>query len=104
MSVIKAQLLVQEKDACGYVTYVFKCLDEPQAFGHQYLMCTRCPNWETRDIDNGEIGYLEYQEVEAGKDTYYDRCSQQFVPYNFTNIYFIKFVKEADNSKKDIIL
>ena len=66
-------------------------------------MCTRCPNWETRDIDIGEKGYLEYKEVIAG-EKWYDSKNNEYVPYKYTNIYFIKFVKEEDNLKKDIII
>lgn len=85
----------------GYTTYVFKNLDSVSAFD-KYIMTTRWPNWQHRNIDIGEIGYLTYKEVIAGQDTWWD--GSQFIPYNYTNIVFIKFVKEKDNSNKDIIL
>lgn len=63
------------------------------------------PNWESRVPDIGEIGYLNYEEARAGIDKYYDKNKQEFVVYNFTNLIFIKFVKEnEDNFNKDIIL
>jgi hypothetical protein len=98
---IKCQLITQECDIGGYITYVFKNLDKAP-FGHNYIMVTRWPNWNHRDLELGEIGYLNYREVVAGVDTWYDGTN--FIPYNYTNIIFIKFVKEQDNSKKDIIL
>ena len=52
----------------------------------------------------GDIGFLTYDSVAAGVDTYYDRETQKIVKYNFTNLVFNKFVKEVDNSKKDIII
>lgn len=67
-------------------------------------MCIRFKNWEHRNIDIGEIGYLTYREVEEGKDHWYDRDTNTFIPYNYTNLIFIKFVKAVDNSKKDIII
>lgn len=67
-------------------------------------MCTRCPNWEHRNIEIDEMGYLTYREVIAGKDEWYDRISGQMIPYNYSNLYFIKFIKKQDNSKTDIIL
>lgn len=85
----------------GYTTYVFKNLDSVSPFD-KYIMTTRWPNWQHRNIDIGEIGYLTYKEVIAGQDTWWD--GSQFIPYNYTNIVFIKFVKEKDNSSKDIIL
>ena len=50
------------------------------------------------------IGYVTYNYVEAGKDNWYCPDTGQFIPYNYTNIYFVKFVKEPDNSNKTIIL
>ena len=98
------QLIVCEKDTLNYTTYVFKCLEPNPTFGHNYVMVTRLPNWCHRDLDIGEKGYLTYNEVVAGKDTWFCPETGQFIPYNYTNIYFIKFVKEEDNSKKDIII
>ncbi len=104
MLTIYCQLIACENDLMGYITYVFKCLEPNPGFGHNYLMLTRLPNWEHRPLDIGEVGYLTYSEVIAGKDKWYDPNTGQLIPYNYTNIYFIKFVKEQDNSKKDIIL
>ena len=98
------QLIASEKDCMGYITYVFQCLEPNPPFGHKYLMLTRVYNWQHRDIDIGEVGYVTYQEVTAGEDTYYDKIKDAIVKYNYTNIYFIKFVKKQDNLKKDIIL
>ena len=94
-------VLAKEEDFGGYWILVFKDLDNKQ-FGKQYIMCVVCPNWQTRIPDIGERGYLNYETVVAGEDKYWD--GNQFIPYRYTNIYFIKFIKEVDNSKKDIIL
>ena len=104
MVTIYCQLVAYEHDCLGYITYVFKCLEPNPGFGHNYVMVTRLPNWDHRPIDLEEIGYLTFNEVVAGKDKWYCPESGQFIPYNYTNIYFIKFVKKVDNSKKDIIL
>ena len=103
MITIKSQLVAKEHDLLDYTTYVFKCLESDVPFGHKYCMMTRCPNWNHRDIDIGEIGYVEYEEVKAG-DNWYNPQTKTYVPYNYTNIYFIKFVKEVDSSKKDILM
>ena len=87
----------------GYSTYVFKCLEEAP-FGHRYIMVTRLPNWQCSDPNISDIGYLTYKEVEAGVDTWYCQETNQRIPYNYTNIYFIKFVKEKDNYKKEILI
>lgn len=89
----------------GYTTYVFKNLEECVPFGYRYHMVTRLPNWNHRDIGLNEIGYLTYNEVIAGKDKWFCPETGQLVPYNYTNIYFIKFINEkSDNLKKDIII
>lgn len=104
MITVFCELLAQERDFGGYITYVFKILESNLSFGHNYVMVTRFPNWQTRDLDNGEVGYLTYNEVIAGKDTWYDNVSQKFIPYNYSNLIFIKFVKQQDNNQKDIII
>lgn len=93
--------MAKEHDFGGYTTYVFQNLESKSVYD-KYLMCTRWPNWEHRNLDLGETGYLTYKEVVAGVDTWYDGTS--FIPYNYTNIIFIKFVKEADNYDQDIYI
>lgn len=100
---IHCQLLAREADIMGYQSLVFKNLDD-SSFGKKYVLTTVFPNWESRIPDVGEIGYLLYDEVQAGIDTYYDRISDSIVKYNFSNFIFKKFVKEQQNISKDIIL
>ena len=100
---IHCELLVKEADIMNYQTLVFKNLDKAP-FGCNYCMVTVWPNWESYIPKVGDIGYLTYDSVTAGVDTYYDRSIDSIVKYNFTNLVFNKFVKEQDNSKKDIIL
>ena len=99
---IHCKVLAKEQDM-GYYTLVFKNLDSAP-FGQNYQMITVFPNWESRIPDVGEIGFVTYDQVEAGIDKYFDRLDSTFKVYNYSNLIFIKFIKEADNSKKDIIL
>jgi len=100
---IHCELLVKEEDLMNYQTLVFKNLDKAP-FGNNYCMITVWPNWQSYIPEVGDKGYLTYNSVTAGEDTYYDRNSDSIVKFNFTNLVFEKFVKEQDNSKKDIIL
>ena len=102
-STIKCKILAVENDTLGYQTIVCKNLD-PAPFGHNYVMITRLPNWQSREVDIDEVGYITYNEVKAGEDKWFCPETGQYIPYNYTNIYFIKFVKEQDNSKKDIYI
>lgn len=100
---IHCELLAKEADIMSYQTLVFKNLDKAP-FGFGYCMVTVWPNWESYIPKIGDIGYLTYDSVTGGVDTYYDRSADSIVKYNFTNLIFNKFVKEQDNSKKDIII
>ena len=100
---IKCKLVAKENDLLNYITLVFKVLETNCPFGHSYCMVTVFPNWQSRIPELQEVGYLEYDEVTGGIDTYYDRCTDAIVKYNFSNLIFKKFVKEQDNFK-DIII
>lgn len=102
MVTLRCKLLAKEKDFAGYITYVFQNLEINPTFGHKYIMMTRWPNWQHRNIEIDEIGYVTYKEVQAGIDTWYD--GTKFVSYNYTNIVFIKFVKEKPDNSKEIVL
>lgn len=103
MITIRCEILAKETDALGYSTIVVKDLDKFGGFGHSYCMMTILPNWQGYIPEIGDSGYVTYNEVNAG-DKWYCPETGQMIPYNYTNIYFVKFVKEVDNSKKDIIL
>lgn len=81
-----------------YTNYVFQNLNT-----NEYIMCTRLPNWQTPDITVGDIGFLQYNYIEAG-DTYYNPETDTKDKYRYTNNYFINFVKEEKNIKKDTII
>lgn len=87
---ILARLVANEEDALGYITYVFECLDKEVIVDSKYIMCTRYPNWDHRKIDIGEEGYLNFFEVRAGVDKWFD--GTKMVPYNYNNVQFMKFI------------
>lgn len=99
---IKCILVAKESDILDYQTLVFKNLEINCPFGHKYCMVTVFPNWQSQIPERGDTGYLEYDEVRAGVDTYYDRYTDSIMKYNFSNLIFKRFVKEQDNSNKDI--
>lgn len=66
-------------------------------------MCTRPPNWQTPDIDIGDVGYLQYREVEAGQE-YYSPETDSTHKYNYSNVYFVNFVKKSNITNTEIIL
>ncbi len=102
--VVKSKLVTLEHDILDYHTLVFKVLENNPPFGHSYIMTTVFPNWQAPIPPLEEVGYLMYDQVEGGVDTYYNRDTGSIVKYNFSNLIFKKFVKEKDNSSKDIII
>lgn len=89
--VVLAKLVAKSEDTMGYTTYVFECLDE-LVNESKYVMCSRPRDWDHRAIELGEVGYLNFVEVRAGVDTWFD--GSKLTPYRYNNVYFIKFVEK----------
>ena len=102
MKLVKAKLLTSSTDFGGYITYVFEKEEYTSAYDH-YVMCTRFPNWMHEHISIGDIGFLSYKEVEAGTDTWYDNESGMQIPYKYTGVHFLKFIKDTPTSKEIIL-
>ena len=95
--VTEAKLLAIKEDV--YTTYVFK-----DYINNKYIMCTRLPNWQVQEINIGDEGFLQYQEVNAG-DSYYDASIENYKKYNYSNISFNNFVKKSKKiNNEEIIL
>lgn len=83
---MKARLLACKEDG-AYTIYVFQDLTS-----NEFIMCTRCPNWQGETPVAMQEGFLKYKYVVAGKDTYYDKTAERFLAYQYTNTYFLDFV------------
>lgn len=81
-----------------YTMYVFQVLETKK-----YIMCTRLPNWQTPDIDIGDNGFLNYQIVKAGEE-YYNPNTEELTKYQYSNIYFINFIKKSEVVNKNSII
>ena len=99
---ILAKLLASQEDGLGYKTYVFECLDEDIRKETKYLMCTRFPKWEAREIEIGEIGYLQFIEIKAGMDKWYD--GKEMIPYRYNTIQFIKFIEKPKEKTHKFVM
>lgn len=98
--IIHAELLTYKEEAGGYIIYVFRDLD----VFNKYIMCTRFPRWETPPINIGDKGYLNYMEIIAGRDQWYNKEERCFIHYNYNGIQFINFVPEKPDIKDEIVL
>lgn len=104
MNTIHAKLIAKKIDLLGYQTLVFQNLED-SSFKDKYIMTVVFPNWESYVPVIDDVGFLCYESVIAGKDTWYNKNTNQNIPYNYTNIIFIKFVLEnkTDNLKEIIL-
>lgn len=98
---VLAQLVASNTDSFGYITYVFKRLDELDKES-QYVMCVRYPNWNHRRINLGEKGFLSFLEVRAGKDKWFN--GKDMVPYNYNAIQFLKFINVPENLNQEYVM
>lgn len=98
--VIKAKLVAQDEVLSGYSTYVFENLDRDNYPDDKYVLTTRFPNWEHKRLNIGDEGFLQFEEREAGKDTWYDVKTNNHYSFNYNMIQFIRFIdipKKKDN-------
>lgn len=82
---IRAQLLAMREGT--YTLYVFKDLDD-----EKYIMCTKCPNWQSFNIEIFQEGFLTYKYVIAGHDSWLNRATGNFESYQYTANYFLNFI------------
>ena len=94
--------MAKESDTLDYTTYVFECLDSDVVKYSKYIMCTRYPNWDHRNIELDEIGYLNFMEIKAGVDTWFD--GSKMIPYLYNGIQFIKFVHKPESKNYSYIM
>lgn len=101
MITILASLKAKLDEGMGYTTYVFENLEEHR-WDTKYKMVTRCPNWDHRNINVGEEGFLTYEDHEAGVDKWYDGKNMQF--YRYTMSQFMKFISKPNQTTTDFIM
>jgi hypothetical protein len=78
--------------------YVFKNLEN-----NEYVMCTRLPNWQVPNIELGDEGFLQIEKAVAGQQ-YFNPTTQETRTYQYSNIYFLNFVKKTDINNDNIII
>lgn len=95
---LHAKLLVITNEELGYKTLVFEDLEYKDP-DFKYITCTIFPNWNQNPIKLGDEGFLQVKFISAGIDKWFD--GKDFIPYKYTNIQFLKFIK---NEKQNIEL
>ena len=81
-----------------YSNYVIRSLDD-----YELYIFTRLPNWQTPEINIGDIGYFQIDFVFAG-DTYFNKMTGSSSIYQYSNIYFVNFINESISNTDKIII
>lgn len=95
------QLKAKDIDVGGYTTYVFENINQTD-YENQYIMCVQFPNWNQSEIQVGDIGYVNVRYVKEGISQWYD--GEKMNVYKYTNVVFLKFVKEPEKVNKEILI
>lgn len=93
---LHVKLNAKNTDLMGYTTYVFENLEYTE-YENKYLMCVRFPNWESAPIEIDDRGYVSVRFVQEGVSQWYD--GEKMNVYKYTNIVFLKFIKELENKE-----
>jgi hypothetical protein len=92
-------LVVQEGQ---YREIVVEDLNRDPTDDLKYVSLVQLPNWSTSDpLNVGDVGYIQFQCVEGGVTTWFNKVLKDFEIYNYTNNYIINFFKQKDICKQD---
>lgn len=94
------KLVAKGIEPLGYVTYVFENLEDEGIY--KYIMCVRFPNWDHSILNIGDTGFVQYKEIRAGMDKWFD--GEKMVPYNYNTVQFLKFVPKPEDTDSKYIM
>ena len=95
------KLIAKNIDLGNYITYVFENL-ESKTYEDKYIMCVQFPNWDQSEIQLNERGFVNVRYVKEGISQWYDGTKMNF--YKYTNVIFLKFIKEPEQMKNDFVI
>lgn len=85
-----------------YIEIVVEDLNRIAIDDLKYVTIVQLPNWDSFSIfEIEDIGYLQFQYVEGGITQWFNKDSKDFETYNYSNNYFISFIKQKDICKQD---
>lgn len=82
-----------EVDPSLYTTLLIYDIDNDK-----YLMVTVFPNWSGYVPKKGDYGYIEFEFVKGGLDTYYDKIENKNLVYCNTYLFFRKFIVSSESN------
>lgn len=105
MTTIYCKVLEIVHDPFGYVDYVVESLDKTQEklLVTKYLIVTKFPNWDHRELSKGETGFLKYKEITPGVDQWFDGKDMNYYK-SFEGWQFMKFIGKTPEVDQELIL
>lgn len=90
------KLIAIQHDVLDYIYYVFKIINDEECKIHnaKYITCVRFPNWNHKDLEVGDFGYVIMNKIKAGVDTWYDGTN--LIPYKYDHDQFMKLIPPGE--------
>lgn len=88
--------IVAIQDSGRYTHIVLEDLSRNYDDDLKYVTVVKLPNWENNPFELGSEGYVIFQPVEAGITQWFNRDLRDFETYNYSNNYFINFIKKVE--------
>lgn len=98
MITIKGEIVAIQRRQ--YTNIVVEDLNRVSTDDLKYITVVILPNWNYSDpITVGDIGYLQFESVEAGTTKWFNSETNKFEFYKYNFNYFINFIKYVEPSK-----
>lgn len=95
MITIKCEIVAIQRQQ--YTNIVVEDLNRVATDDLKYITVVILPNWNYQGkLEIGDIGYLQFESVEAGISKWYNTDTQKFEVYNYDFNYFINFIKRPE--------
>ena len=95
---INCKIVAMQEDG-QYTHIVLEDLSRDYDDDLKYVTVVKLPNWEHTHFDLGDEGYVLFEPVTAGVTRYFNKDSKDFEVYNYSNNYFINFIKKEEICK-----
>lgn len=83
-----------------YTDIVVEDLNRDYTDDLKYVTVVLLPNWNIQ-LEIGDVGYMQFQYVQAGKSQWYNKEIEDFEIYKYDNNYIINFFKQRDICKQE---
>lgn len=89
---INARIL--QIDDSQYTIVIVEDLNRDILDEYKYITLVQLPNWEKIKLNVGDVGYIQFEAVKGGETRYFDRDTQKFEIYQYSNNYLLNFIKK----------